>query len=72
MPRDSASARRLNNEQPFLADGPAHDAATAAFPKSYGKPCVDDRRVLSGMIFINRNGLWWYEAPKEYGLLTTP
>ena len=27
------------------------------FPKSHGKPRVDDRRVLSGIIFINRNGL---------------
>jgi len=37
------------------------------FPKSHGKPCVDDRRVLSGIIFINRNGLRWCDAPKEYG-----
>ena len=29
------------------------------FPKSHGKPRVDDRRVLSGIIFINRNGLRW-------------
>lgn len=29
------------------------------FPKSDGRPCVDDRRVLSGIIFINRNGLRW-------------
>jgi len=28
---------------------------------------VDDRRVLSGIIFINRNGLRWCDAPKEYG-----
>jgi transposase len=27
------------------------------FPKSHGKPRVDDRRFLSGIIFINRNGL---------------
>lgn len=27
------------------------------FPGSHGKPRVDDRRVLSGIIFINRNGL---------------
>jgi transposase len=27
------------------------------FPKSHGKPSVDDRSVLSGIIFINRNGL---------------
>jgi transposase len=37
------------------------------FPKSHGKPRVDDRRVLSGIIFINRNGLHWCGAPKEYG-----
>lgn len=36
-------------------------------PKSHGKPRVDDRRVLSGIIFINRNGLRWCDAPKAYG-----
>ena len=36
-------------------------------PKSHGKPRVDDRRVLGGMIFINRNGLRWCDAPKEFG-----
>ena len=37
------------------------------FPKSHGVPRVDDRRVLSGIIFINRNGLRWRDAPREYG-----
>lgn len=37
------------------------------FPKRRGVPRVDDRRVLSGIIFINRNGLRWCDAPKEYG-----
>ena len=37
------------------------------FPKSHGRPRVDDRRVLSGIVFINRNGLRWCDAPKEYG-----
>ena len=37
------------------------------FPKFHGKPRVDDRRVLSGIIFINRNGLRWRDAPREYG-----
>ena len=27
------------------------------FPKSRGRSRVDDRRVLSGIIFINRNGV---------------
>ena len=37
------------------------------FPKSHGRPRVDDRRVLSGIIFVNRNGLRWRDAPREYG-----
>ena len=37
------------------------------FPRSHGKPRVDDRRVLSGIIFVNRNGLRWRDAPREYG-----
>ena len=37
------------------------------FPKSHGKPRVDDRRVLSGIVFVNRNGLRWCDAPREYG-----
>lgn len=28
---------------------------------------VDDRRVLSGIIFVIRNGLRWRDAPQEYG-----
>ena len=42
------------------------------FPKSHGKPRVDDRRVLSGIIFINRNGLRRRDAPSAYGLHKTP
>lgn len=37
------------------------------FPKVRGRARVDDRRVLSGIIFINRNGLRWCDAPAEYG-----
>ena len=37
------------------------------FPRSHGAPRVDDRRVLSGIIFINRNGLRWCDAPRVNG-----
>ncbi len=37
------------------------------FPKSHGRPRVDDRRVLSGIIFVNRDGLRWRDAPAAYG-----
>ena len=36
------------------------------FPKSHSAR-VDDQRVLSGIIFINRNGLRWRDAPTAYG-----
>lgn len=37
------------------------------FPKNHGVPRVDDRRVQIGIIFINRKGLRWRDAPREYG-----
>ena len=37
------------------------------FPLSHGVPPVDDGRGLSGIIFINRNGLRWRVAPFDYG-----
>ena len=37
------------------------------FPLSHGVPRVDDRRVISGIIFVIRNGLRWRDAPKAYG-----
>ena len=46
------------------------------FPKSRGQAGADDRRVLSRIIFINRNGLAmgcqgnglrWCDAPADYG-----
>ena len=37
------------------------------FPLSHGVPRVDDRRVISGIVFVIRNGLRWRDAPREYG-----
>jgi transposase len=42
-------------------------ACGRSFPKSHGKPRVDDRRALSGIVFVNRNGLGWRDAPSAYG-----
>ena len=33
------------------------------FPLSHGVPRVDDRRVISGIVFVIRNGLRWRDAP---------
>lgn len=37
------------------------------FPRTRGIPRVDDRRVVSGIIFVIRNGLRWRDAPAVYG-----
>ena len=37
------------------------------FPLSHGVPRVDDRRVVSGIIHVIRNGLRWRDAPTDYG-----
>ena len=35
--------------------------------KVRGVPRVDDRRVISGIVHVLRNGLMWRDAPSEYG-----
>lgn len=35
--------------------------------KPRGVPRVDDRRVISGIIQVIRNGLMWKDAPPAYG-----
>ena len=41
------------------------------FPKSHGKPRVDDQQVLSGIVFVDRKRLGWCDTPKGYGPLKT-
>jgi putative transposase len=37
------------------------------FPRSHGVARVDDRRVVSAIVFVIKNGLRWRDAPREYG-----
>lgn len=46
--------RQLNRIKPY-------------FPFSHGVERVDDRRVISGIIYVIRGGLQWKDAPKAYG-----
>ena len=41
------------------------------FLKSHGKP-RDDDRVLSSIVFVNRDQLRSFDAPKDYGPDKTP
>jgi len=40
-------------------------------PRLGGKPRVDDRRVISGILHRYREGLRWRTVPDEYGPRTT-
>src|SRR3981189_2254108 len=37
------------------------------FPRTRGVPRVNDRRVVSGIVHVIRNGLRWRDAPAVYG-----
>ncbi len=36
------------------------------FPLSHGIPQVDDRRIVSGIVFVIRDGLRWRDAPPDF------
>ena len=40
---------------------------TPHFPRSRGLVRVDDRRVVSGIVHVIRNGLQWKDVPPGYG-----
>ena len=37
------------------------------FPLAHGVPRVDDRRVISGIVYVIKHGLQWKDAPQDYG-----
>ena len=37
------------------------------FPLSHGIPRVDDRLIVSAIIFVIKSGLRWRDAPRTYG-----
>lgn len=52
---------------PFLLSAAQMRRLSPHFPLSHGIPRVDDRRVLSGIIYVIRHGLQWRDAPATYG-----
>jgi transposase len=51
---------------PFLLTPAQMRRIRPHFPLSHGIPRVDDRRVLSGIIFVIQGGLRWRDAPPCY------
>ena len=51
----------------FLLSPPQMAKIEPFFSLSHGVPRVDDRRVISGIIYVLKHGLQWKDAPKSYG-----
>jgi len=51
----------------FLLSDAQMRRITPFFPRSHGIPRVDDRLVISGIVFVIKNGLRWRDAPRDYG-----
>ena len=64
--RDSfpADLRRLARR---CGDGEQMRWIEPFFPLSDGIPRVDDRRIVSGIVYVIKHGLMWRDAPKGYG-----
>jgi putative transposase len=52
---------------PFLLTEPQLEQIEPYFPRSHGIARVDDQLVVSGIIYVLRNGLRWKDAPQAYG-----
>jgi len=50
----------------WLSEAPIRRIAPCS-PQSHGMPRVDDRRMISAIIFVTKNGLRWRDAPRECG-----
>lgn len=57
----------LINEQSYWLTDAQMERFKPFFRSAMLSPASMTRRVLSGIIFINRDGLRWCDAPKDYG-----
>ena len=51
----------------FLLSESQMDRLSPHFPPTHGVPRADNRRVVSGIVCVIRNGLQWMDGSKAYG-----
>jgi transposase len=61
----------MNSNELFWLTEEQMELIKVYFPAPHGVPRVDDRRVLSGIIYVLKNGLQWKDAPRDYGPMKT-
>ena len=63
----SASRKCLIVDVPFLLSEAQMRRIEPYFPLFHGIPRVDDRRIISGIVYVIKHGLMWRDAPKGMG-----
>ena len=61
---NSGVEEALLMDVPFLLSRAQMRRIEPFFPLSHGVPRVDDRRIVSGIIYVIKHGLMWRDAPK--------
>ena len=54
-------------DHPYLLSEAQMRRIEPYFPLSHGIPRVDDRRIISGIVYVIKHGLMWRDAPTGYG-----
>src|SRR4051794_3813693 len=57
----------MNRDQFWLTDAQFSKIKPHLPTDTRGKPRVDDRRVISGIVHVLKSGCRWIDAPPEYG-----
>ena len=57
----------MGDNHPVLLSAAQMRRTAPLIPRSRGRPRVDDRRVISGIVYVIRHGLQWKDAPVGYG-----
>jgi putative transposase len=65
--RDSSGQEELPMSDHYWLTKAQLERIQPYFPRPHSRPRVDDRRVISGIIHVIRNGLRWRDAPEVYG-----
>ena len=57
---------------PFLLSKAQMRRIEPFFPLPHGVPRVDDRRIVSAIIYVIKHGLMWRDAPKDFKKASQP
>lgn len=58
-------------KEPFLLSDSQMMEISPLFPLTRGVSRIDDRKIVSGIIYVLQNGIQWKDVPEYYGVCNT-